>query len=201
MQAQPQIRRQHVFISHHGNRAGEILDPVWRTVEAGFRHRLAGDVVVWHKTVTGSPDGRRRVAKLRRGDVYVWVGEQGAGDQPWAELRGRGVATVYYQTEPPFLSCGIDPRRDVLDPDEVWDFGHGNVASCQGFIDRRAAEQPGRHRMVARYVPPGYLPPPVATPGCWNQKGGCWQGGGGGGGRHTREPAPPQPQQQPQQQP
>ena len=178
-------RRQHIFVSHHGGRAGAILDPVWRTVEAGFRHHLAGDVVVWHKTVTRSEDGRRRVAKLRRGDVYVWVGEQGADAQPWAELRSRGVTTVYYQTEPPNLPCGIDPRSDRLDPDEVWDFGHGNVQACQHYIDRRAAEQPNSHRMVARYVPPGYLPPPAATPGCF--PGGCWRGDG----RTTRQPQQP----------
>ena len=72
------------------------------------------------------------------------------------------MTTVYYQTEPPnpHLPCGINPHLEVLDPDEVWDFGHGNFAECQRFIDRRAAKQPARHRMVARYVPPGYLPPP-----------------------------------------
>lgn len=78
---------------------------------------------------------------LRRGDVYIWIGVEGNGMVPWAMLRGRGVYSIYYQTEPVF-TCAYS-KKDV---DELWDYSWRNIDAC----DKRA-DKPGQ-----RLIPPGF---------------------------------------------
>ena len=140
--------RQRVVISHHAGEAAFIYESIWRTLLAGFLEVAAVD---------HSPDDTYRATdNLTGGDAYVWIGEAGAHGVPWAELRSRGVKTIYYQTEPS-LDCG--GLGTGIGPDEVWDFTHRNVATCRAHLKRN-----GRADVVTvRYVPPGYVAPPTTS--------------------------------------
>ena len=92
----------------------------------------------------------RVISSLRAGDALVWVGINGMRSQPWAQLRRRGVRTVYYNTEP----LGVGYYKAMLCPhvfsvDEVWDFSWSNIDRC--------ARSPRPRTGKLRYVPPGHL--------------------------------------------
>ena len=95
--------------------------------------------------------------KLQKGSIFVWVGDFAAEEVPWAELRRRGVRTVYYQTEPHDLPCELWQQALV---DEIWDYSRQNIALCSGGArrDRLRGGQTNGGAVGARtfrYVPPG----------------------------------------------
>jgi hypothetical protein len=100
----------------------------------------------------------RRLQPLKRGDLFVWIGEAWESAVPVKMLRKRGVRTVYYQTEP-VRSCSIRPltRRQGMDRfDEVWDYSWRNLDICKYAIAKGHIREDGN--TTFRYVPPVALP-------------------------------------------
>lgn len=151
-------------------RLGFMYWPVMSTLLEGFRHTDAAVAV----GVGFSLAYHEELARLRRGDMLVWVGINGRNSQPWRELRSRGVRTVYYNTEP-VDAPGMCVRGHVVDEVcsshaglctapgttqdparprvflQVWDFSHFNLERC---ARRSRYGKPPRRQ---RFVPPGYV--------------------------------------------
>ncbi len=105
--------------------------------------------------------------RLRRGDIFVWVGVKQHAMPPWEALGAAGIRRVYYQTEPLAATAHSSPAGRtptcLLPParypaalgaplprfvDEVWDYSRANIAAC--------ARHP--HAPRQRHVPPGFVP-------------------------------------------
>ena len=100
----------------------------------------------------------RRLQPLKRGDLFVWIGEAWESAVPVEMLRNRGVRTVYYQTEP-VRSCRIRPltkRRGMDRFEEVWDYSKHNLDICKDGIAKWNIPEDGN--TTFRYVPPVALP-------------------------------------------
>ena len=132
-----------------------------------------------HRVVRSQGGSAARVDMLgvtRCGDVLIFVGEEsGYADRvPWAQLRQRGVYTVYYNTEPRNIvrhggdvsqlhrgdsgaSCWSPPS--ARDLDEVWDYAMSNILAAQ----QCGAPWLRRPRVAYRHVPPAYAPPSVVS--------------------------------------
>lgn len=123
---------------NHDGRLSFLYWPVMGTLLEGFWHARCDT----RSGVGFSLRYHREIARLRAGDTLFWVGINGFHSQPWAELRGRGVRLVWYQTEPTH-QYALD-RRKV---DEIWDFSWHNMEA----VRRRAFP------CTVRFVPPGYL--------------------------------------------
>lgn len=176
----PTARRPRVHI-YHGKRIdgrlGYMYAPIVRTLVRGFNSTTAhedggggsGAVVVHVGEVDASAEPtsafQREMLRLGERDTFVWVGMKQHGTPPWAQLRARGVFTIYYQTEPLPRSgvCILPPSRRAAPPDpadaklvdEVWDYSQWNVAQCEG----------AAHAPRIRHVPPGaFAEPYTITP-------------------------------------
>lgn len=121
--------------------------PVMSTLVQGFRHAAV-------ELVAGAGltrEYKRQLARLRPGDIFVWVGLNERLSQPWSGLGQRRVKRIYYQTEPtPRHDCTHLTRPYKIEVEEVWEFSHHNIEGC--------AKQTGAPKF--RFVPPGFLPPP-----------------------------------------
>jgi hypothetical protein len=120
--------------------------PVVGTLVAGLLHAANAAVSVG---LGFSMEYHRELARLERGDTFIWIGTVGKFSQPWKRLRERGVRRVYYQTEPFDLRrrwerCPF--RNDSVD--ELFDFSWSNLERC-------SLVGPWAPRL--RFVPPGDL--------------------------------------------
>jgi hypothetical protein len=148
-----------------------MYKPVMDTLVGGFTDlpkKVAAVIgslrVVPGYVVPGSPNRRRTLRKavrahagpdaLMAGDVFIWIGPIGSELVPWADLRMRGVRTVYYQTEP-VNGCALAGSS----PDEVWDFSWHNIDACR---PKRSKVWVKDRQVLRRFVPLGYAAPPVA---------------------------------------
>ena len=111
---------------HSAFKVGPILEPVMRTLVAGIRqYPRFGSIHFLQAAVTWAAF-RNLKRKLRRGDIFVWVGVAGSRNVPWQSLRQFGIFTVHYQTEPWDVGCAL--YRDSVD--ELWDFSWHNIDAC-----------------------------------------------------------------------
>ena len=118
----------------------------------------------------GPPALHANISLLRRGDVFVFIGEflpQPA--VPWNELRARGVVRIHYQTEPRDGCALAADHMYARQVDELWDYSWHNLQGCGRRIAwhdkverRRNAGRPAaRHNATSvslrrwRYVPVG----------------------------------------------
>jgi hypothetical protein len=135
-----------------------MYQPVLQTLRSGLEglgakvHILFGHRNVWPKS-----------SRLVGGDLLVWVGIPGRdfGLVKWAKLRGRGVRSAWYNSEPMLDDRILVPkcRRSYTNAfasvDEIWDYSLFNLHTCAA-----AAENISRvlnRSLVLRYVPPGAL--------------------------------------------
>ena len=126
-----------------------IVAPVVSTLIAGVRAYNKFDrIQLSHRSVT-TPALRNLTDYLRKGDMFVWVGEAGKGYVPWRQLLAHGVFAVLYQTEPLNVQCAL--YSDSVN--EIWDFSWHNIESCR---ERSHAAHSKRPRL--RWVPLGALP-------------------------------------------
>ena len=78
-----------------------------RTLVAGIRqYPRFGSIHFLQAAVTWAAF-RNLKRKLRRGDIFVWVGVAGSRNVPWQSLRQFGIFTVHYQTEPWDVGCAL----------------------------------------------------------------------------------------------
>ena len=170
----------HAELSPYFRRGGVRLEfmyePIRASVVAGLKsHTLAHRWNVSSHVVAdaqffgaamNSEDRRileRRLQSLRRGDLFVWIGEARESAVPVEMLRNRGVRTVYYQTEP-VRSCWIQPltrRRGIDRFDEVWDYSWRNLDICKHAMAKSHIPEDGN--TTFRYVPPVALPGRVSA--------------------------------------
>lgn len=137
--------------------------PIVQTLVDGLRaladsnHWTVEAQVVPNTSISRLRGGCCGMEKLQAGSIFVWVGNAASREVPWAELRRRGVRTVYYQTEPHDMPCSLWQQALV---DEVWDYSRHNIALCSGGAhqDRPRGGQTSGGAVGARtfrYVPPG----------------------------------------------
>ena len=152
-----------------------MYEPIRASIVAGLKsHTLAhrwsvsSHVVADAQFLSAAMNSERRAAKedrrilehrlqpLKRGDLFIWIGEAWETAVPVEMLRNRGVRTVYYQTEP-VRSCRIRPltlRWGMDRYDEVWDYSWRNLEICKGAFAKRVDS----NGTTFRYVPPVALP-------------------------------------------
>lgn len=92
-----------------------MYEPAFQTLIDGFSVYSQRNMLNFTAT-NNMPLNRSEIncatSVLQNGDVFIWLGLAGSGEVPWVELRGRGVYTVYYRTEPKgpcmFRHHGVD---------------------------------------------------------------------------------------------
>jgi hypothetical protein len=82
------------------------------------------------------------LARLKRGDILIWVLEGDAPCDMHRKLKERGVYVILYEMEGARAHC-ICGRVDV---NEIWHYSHYNINLCKE----------SGHAPILRYVPPGY---------------------------------------------
>ena len=91
--------------------------------------------------------------ELTHRDIFIWIGAAGLDElnSTLYSMTQRGVYTIFYSTEADFGHVCAD--KMTLHVREVWEYTQSNVECCVG----RAGSK------VWRYVPPGYIPRPLAA--------------------------------------
>ena len=153
------VRPARVVIYAGSGHSAFMYAPVVETLRAGFLHATP------HVAVRSSGHSDPQWAaqqQLRRGDVYVHVGPWGHEKVPWHDLKRRGVVAVYYQTEPIDNCHGAQLNlNDPPGPQEIWDFAWHNLDACARQLRRLG------NNITLRYVPPGFIAPPVPEAAAW----------------------------------
>ena len=155
-----------VVISSSCRRAAcvHLYAPIIETLRAGFLHATP------HTSLSGAAAAPlalhrgRELSSSSSAATCVHVGPWGHEMVPWHDLKRRGVIAVYDQTEP--VDNCYDSKRGALpntypEPQEIWDFAWHNLDACARQL-RRLGDN-----MTLRYVPPGFIAPPVLEAAAW----------------------------------
>eukprot|EP00966_Prymnesium_polylepis_P120027 2773627-Prymnesium_polylepis.1 len=136
-----------------------MLGPVVRTLVAGARQVVPRGRL---SVESGGGVGQKlltAVARLRAGDVFVWVGifrlEKATGDicgedcgrTVLRSLSQRGVYTIFYSSDAVLLHGHFCAVNNQLEVREVWEYSYSTIAYC--------ARSGLNH--TTRHVPPGYV--------------------------------------------
>ena len=102
-----------------------IVEPVVSTLVAGIEAYARRDRIRFSHASVLTSNFSDLKSKLRRGDMFIYVGVASSARVPWRDLKDQGVFRVYYQTEP-FHTCAM--WDDSVD--ELWDFSWHNIEAC-----------------------------------------------------------------------
>ena len=143
MRARP---RQRVYMTGH-SRLKFIIDPRCKQSSAGCSRLTDATARLRRAHAKLAPELTHR--------IFIWIGAAGLDElnSTLYSMTQRGVYTIFYSTEADFGHVCAD--KMTLHVREVWEYTQSNVECCVG----RAGSK------VWRYVPPGYIPRPLAADG------------------------------------
>jgi hypothetical protein len=126
----------------------QMYEPAWSTLLAGFEaYPRRAELSSVRFELQNASRLRNATADLKRGDLFVWLGDFRRGRPDADALRRRGVHTVHYRSEPREY-CNALYLKGML---ETWEFTHDNM-NCK-FLGAP----------LSRFVPPGALPAPAVS--------------------------------------